>query len=72
MASSVKVKIANLQKIYFWGNLNFISDVFAELATLGRFSHKVMMSVCLCVCLFVCLRHRMQCFSRPLIGPEIT
>ena len=35
---------------------------FNESAPLGRFSHKVAMSVYLCVCLSVCLRHQMQFF----------
>ena len=39
-----------------------------ELKILGRDGHRVAMSVCVCVC----LRHRVQFFSRPLIGPQIT
>ena len=32
----------------------------------------VRLSVCLSVCVSVCLRHWVQFFSRPLIGPQIT
>ena len=32
----------------------------------------VIESPCPDVCVFLCLRHRVQFFSRPLIGPEIT
>ena len=53
-------------------NLFFILNfAFTKSFSLGRFSHRVAMSICLCVCFFVCLRHRMH-FFRPLIGPEIT
>ena len=49
--------------------------VFTELASLGQFSHKVAMTVCVCVCvsvcLSVCLRHQVH-FFRPLICPEVT
>ena len=46
--------------------------IFTNSAPLGQVGHRVAMSVCLSVCLFVCLRHRLQFFSRPLIGPQIT
>ena len=46
--------------------------VFTNSAPLGRVGHRVAMSVCVSVCLSVCLRHRVQFFSRPLIGPQIT
>ena len=46
--------------------------IFTETAPLDRFSHRVAMSFCLFVCLSVCLHHRVQSFSRPLIGPEVT
>ena len=42
--------------------------IFTELATLDRFSHRVAMSV---YC-SVFLRHRVQFFSRSLIGPQVT
>ena len=42
--------------------------IFTNSAPLGRVGHRVAMSVCL----FVCLRHQVQFFSRPLIGPRIT
>ena len=36
-------------------------------APLGQFSHRVAMSGCVSVC----LRHPVQFFSRPPIGPEV-
>ena len=48
------------------------SELFTNSAPLGRVGHRVAMSVCVCVCVSVCLRHRVQFFSRPLIGPQIT
>ena len=42
--------------------------IFTKSVLLGRFSHKVAMSVCLCVY----LRHQVQFFSRPAIGPQVT
>ena len=47
-------------------------QIFTESAPPGQISHRVPMSICLCFCLSVCLRHQMQLFSKPLIGPEIT
>ena len=52
----------NLKWPYIW------VGVFTESATLGRFSHRVAMSVCLSVCLSAPLD---AVFFRPLIGPEI-
>ena len=46
----------------------FQSLIFTEPAPLRQFSHKVAMSVYLCVVLC----HRVQFFSRPLIGPQVT
>ena len=40
--------------------------IFTESAPLGRFSHRVAMSV---FCLIVCLRHRMHFILKPFIGP---
>ena len=45
-----------------------VCRIFTESASLGQFSHRVAGSVCQ----DVCLRHRVQFFPRPLIGPEIT
>ena len=47
----------------FW-----VMILFHQLGPLGRVGLRVAMSVCLCVCLC----HRVQFFSRPLIGPQIT
>ena len=44
------------------------NDLFTNSAPLGRVGHRVTLSVWMCVC----LRHRVQFFPRPLIGPEIT
>ena len=38
----------------------------------AHWANSVIESRCPSVCLCVCLRHRMQFFPRPLIGPEIT
>ena len=45
---------------------------FHQLGPLGRVGLRVAMSVCVFVCLCVILCHRVQFFSRPLIGPQIT
>ena len=45
------------------------SVIFTESAPLGRFSHRVVMSVCLSVCVFAPLD---AVFFKVLIGPEIT
>ena len=45
---------------------------FHQLGPLGRVGLRVAMSVCVSVCLSVCMCHRVQFFSRPLIGPQIT
>ena len=45
---------------------------FTNSAPLGRVGHRVAMSVCGDVCVSVCLRHRVQFFVRPLIGPQVT
>ena len=45
-----------------------------KLFSLNRphWADSVIESPCPCVCLFVCLRHRVQFFSRPIIGPDVT
>ena len=45
------------------------SKIFNESGPLGRFSHRVAMSVCVFVCLCAPLG---AFFVRPLIGPEVT
>ena len=52
----------------FKRKLDLSHSIFTNSAPLGRVGHRVAMSVCVSVC----LRHRVQLFSRPLIGPEIT
>ena len=46
---------------------NYI-QIFTELAPLDQFNHRVAMSVEMCVV----LRHQVQLFSRPLMGPHVT
>ena len=53
MVFGLKQNSKNFTSMYFiekFGRHPFF--VFTELAPLGRFSHRVAMSVCLCVCLF--------------------
>ena len=45
---------------------------FYQLGPLGRVGLVVSMSVCLSVYRCVVLRHRVQLFLRPLIGPHVT
>ena len=47
-----------------------LCHTFTELAQLGQFSHRVAIGLCVCVCVF--LRHRVQFFVMPLIGPQVT
>ena len=49
-------------------SIHFLYIIFTNSAPLGRVGHRVAMSVCVCVC----LRHRVQFFLRPFIGPEVT
>ena len=53
-------------------SLDYLIGAFHQLGPLGRVGLRVAMSVCLCVCVSVILCHRVQFFSRPLIGPQIT
>ena len=45
---------------------------FHQLGPLGRVGLVVVMSVYLPVCVCVVLRHHVQFFSRPLIGPQVS
>ena len=57
--------------LWVWA-CSWIQRFFIESAPLGRFSHRNAISVCLSVCVCVVLRHRVQFFLRPLIGPQVT
>ena len=48
------------------------SGVALSISIFTDLTGSVIESRCPSVCLSVCLRHRMQLFSTPLIGPEIT
>ena len=82
MRSRVKYCIINSNTIFFLCvlvcyslmNINFCYSslshhlLYTNLALLGQVGLGVAMSVCMPAC----LRHRVQFFSRPLIGPQIT
>ena len=58
-----------LKKYFALWSILMILMLLTESAPLGRFSHRVSMSVCVSLCLSVCA---IGCiFFRPLIGPDI-
>ena len=48
------------------------TNIFFKESALGRFFHRVAMSVYVCMYLSLCLSLFMYFFSRPLIGPQVT
>ena len=51
---------------------NTMKHFYLILLNRPHWANSVIELPCLCVCLDVCLRHQVQFFPRPLIGPEVT